>query len=51
MKADFAPDIIIGIDVTTHETPDLNNLYSQLESMIIQQDDYNLDEKMGLKST
>ena len=49
MKADFAPDIIIGIDVTTHETPDLNNLYSQLESMIIQQDDYNLDEKDGIK--
>ena len=49
MKADFAPDIIIGVDVTTHEEPDLTNLISQLESMIIQQDDYDLAERDGVK--
>lgn len=49
MKTDFAPDIIIGVDVTTHDKPDLSNLISQLESMIIQQDDYELDEDDGIK--
>lgn len=49
MKTDFAPDMIIGVDVTTHEEPDLTSLFSQLESMIIQQDDYELDENDGVK--
>lgn len=49
MKTDFAPDIIIGVDVTVHEEPDMESLISQLESMIIQQEDYELSEKDGIK--
>lgn len=49
MKADFAPDIIIGVDVTSHDATDADNLISQLESMIIQQKDYNLDPEDGIK--
>lgn len=49
MKEDFAPDVIIGVDVSTGEKPDVTNLISQLESMIIQQDDYSLPEKDGIK--
>lgn len=37
MKADFAPSIIIGVDVSTHESaPKNNNVLSQLEEMIMQ---------------
>lgn len=49
MKSDFAPDIIIGVDVTTHQEPDMANLMSQLESMVIQNEDYSLSEKDGIK--
>lgn len=49
MKTDFAPDVIIGVDVTTHQKEDLSNLISQLESMIIQQDDYTLSQDDGVK--
>jgi len=49
MKEEFAPDVIIGVDVTLHEKEDVTNIISQLESMIIQQDDYELPEKDGLK--
>lgn len=49
MKDNFAPDVIIGVDVTIHEEEDLTNLISQLERMVIQQDDYDLPEKDGVK--
>lgn len=49
MKSEFAPDIIIGVDVSVHEEPDLENLVSQLESMVIQQEDYTLSEDDGIK--
>lgn len=35
MKDNFAPDVIIGVDVTIHEEEDLTNLISQLERMVI----------------
>lgn len=49
MKDDFAPDFIIGVDVTTHEKTDMTSLFSQLETMVIQQDDYSLPEEDGIK--
>ena len=49
MKEEFSPDMIIGVDVTSHEQPAKDNLMAQLEQMIIQQEDYNLPEKSGVK--
>ena len=49
MKDEFAPDVIVGVDVSTHEKEDVTSLISQLERMIIQQDDYTLEEKDGIK--
>ena len=49
MKETFAPDIIIGIDVTTHEPTDTKNLISQIETMIIQNENYELAEEDGIK--
>lgn len=49
MKENFAPDIMIGVDVTTHKESDMTSLISQLESMIIQQEDYTLLPEEGVK--
>lgn len=49
MREDFAPDIIIGVDVTTHEAVDMGNLVTQLETMVIQDDNYDLPEVQGIK--
>ncbi|MGM9841625.1 MAG: patatin-like phospholipase family protein, partial [Candidatus Limisoma sp.] len=49
MREDFAPDIIIGVDVTTHEPVDMGNLVTQLETMVIQDDNYDLPEEQGIK--
>jgi len=50
MRSEFAPSIMIGVDVSTPEgTPKANNLVSQLEDMIIQNNDYSLPEEEGIK--
>lgn len=50
MRHDFAPSVIIGVDV---HTPDAavpsNDILTQLESMIIQNNDYELPESDGIK--
>ena len=50
MKKDFDPDFIIGVSVSAADTkPVKGDVYSQLEDMIIQNNDYNLPPKEGVK--
>ncbi len=50
MKQDFNPDFIIGVSVSGPDAkPQAGNIYSQLEDMIIQNNDYNLPADEGVK--
>lgn len=50
MRSNFAPSIMIGVDVSSPTgAPKANNLISQLEDMIIQNNDYSLPEEEGIK--
>ncbi|MDE7180019.1 MAG: patatin-like phospholipase family protein [Muribaculaceae bacterium] len=50
MQEDFDPDFIIGVSVSDADTkPVSGDMYSQLEDMIIQNNDYSLPEKDGVK--
>lgn len=50
MRDDFHPDFMIGVSVSGADTaPEQGNIYSQLEDMIIQNNDYSLPEKEGVK--
>lgn len=42
MKADFAPDFILGIDVSTIEKGPQTSYMDQLENLVIQNNDHNL---------
>lgn len=50
MNEDFDPDLIIGVSVSGADTkPIANDIYSQLEDMIIQNNDYSVPKKEGIK--
>lgn len=50
MREDFHPDFIIGVSVSSADgKPIPGDIYSQLEDMIIQNNDYSLPEKEGVK--
>ncbi|MCH5233058.1 MAG: patatin-like phospholipase family protein [Muribaculaceae bacterium] len=50
MRDDFNPDFIIGVSVSGPDgKPEPGNIYSQLEDMIIQNNDYNLPAEEGVK--
>ncbi|MCM1117105.1 MAG: patatin-like phospholipase family protein [Pseudoflavonifractor sp.] len=50
MRADFAPDIMIGVDVTNPDTkPKVNDIVQQVEDMVIQNNDYSLPADEGVK--
>lgn len=50
MRDNFAPQIMIGVDVSTTDAPDeTQNMVSQLETMIIQHSDYSLPDDQGIK--
>lgn len=50
MREDFAPAIMIGVDVSAPDKkPDPNDLFQQLEDMIIQNNDYSLPADEGIK--
>lgn len=50
MKEDFHPDFIIGVSVSGPDgKPEKGNIYSQLEDMIIQNNDYSLPADEGVK--
>ena len=50
MREDFAPDIMIGVNVSgPDKKPNPNDLFQQLEDMIIQNNDYSLPADEGIK--
>ncbi len=50
MEQDFNPDFIIGVSVSSPDTkPEPGNVYSQLEDMIIQNNNYSVPAKKGIK--
>lgn len=50
MRADFAPDIMIGVDVTNPDSkPKVNDIVQQVEDMVIQNNDYSLPADEGIK--
>lgn len=50
MRTDFAPDIMIGVDVSNPDTkPKANDIIQQLEDMIIQNNDYTLPADEGIR--
>lgn len=50
MREDFHPDFIIGVSVSGPDgKPEPGNIYSQLEDMIIQNNNYNLPADEGVK--
>lgn len=50
MRQDFNPDFIIGVSVSGPDTkPQQGDIYSQLEDMIIQNNDYSLPAEEGVK--
>ncbi len=49
MREDFAPGIMIGVDVHAENAPPSNGIVTQLENMIIQNNDYDLPEREGIK--
>ena len=50
MQEDFHPDFIIGVSVSKPDgKPNVNNMYSELEDLIIQNNDYDLDPALGIK--
>lgn len=48
MREDFAPGIMIGVDVHSLNPPASNSIMSQLENMIIQNNDYYLPPEEGI---
>lgn len=50
MHDDFRPDFMVGVSVSGPDgPPEPDNIYSQLEDMIIQNNDYNLPAEWGVK--
>lgn len=50
MHSDFNPEFMIGVSVSAPDgKPIANDVYSQLEDLIIQNNNYNLPEKYGVK--
>ena len=50
MRHDFDPDFIVGVSVSSADTkPMRGDMYSQLEDMIIQNNDYSLPADKGVK--
>lgn len=50
MHEDFDPDFIIGVSVSgPDKKPEPGNIYSQLEDMIIQNNNYDVPEREGIK--
>lgn len=50
MRSDFAPDIMIGVDVSNPDSkPKANDIIQQVEDMVIQNNDYSLPADEGIK--
>lgn len=48
MMTEFAPAAVIGVDVSTPNSPDTRNMLDQLENMIMQPETYPFPEKEGV---
>lgn len=49
MTADFAPDIMIGVDVSASDSGPQTSLMDQIENLVIQSSDYSLPPALGIK--
>lgn len=50
MRDNFAPQIMIGVDVSTTDVPDeTKNMMTQIETMIMQHSDYGMPPDQGIK--
>lgn len=49
MREEFAPDIMIGVDVHSESEQPSTGIMAQLETMVIQNNDYNLPEDEGIR--
>ncbi len=49
MRSEFAPSIMIGVDVSTEDIGPQTTLMDQIENLVIQNNDYDLPEKDGIK--
>lgn len=50
MESDFNPNFIIGVSVSSPDKkPEIGDVYSQLEDMIIQNNDYTVPSEKGVK--
>lgn len=50
MRENFAPQIMIGVDVSATETPvETQNMVAQLETLIMQHNDYRMPSDQGIK--
>lgn len=49
MRSDFAPTIMIGVDVSTEESGPQTSIIDQLSNMIVQNNDYSLPADEGIK--
>lgn len=48
MKEDFHPDFIFGVALSTGKSKPSNNPYNQIETMIMQETNYEVDEEEGM---
>lgn len=48
MKEDFHPDFIFGVTLSTGKSKPSNNPYNQIETMIMQETNYEVDEEDGM---
>lgn len=48
MKEDFHPDFIFGVALSTGKSKPSNNPYNQIETMIMQETNYDVDEEDGM---
>ena len=48
MKEDFHPDFIFGVALSTGKSEPSNNPYNQIETMIMQETNYEVDEEDGM---
>lgn len=49
MTQDFAPDIMLGVDVSASATGPQTSLMDQIENLVIQNNDYSLPDSLGIK--
>lgn len=49
MTKDFAPDIMIGVDVSASDSGAQTSIMDQIENLVIQNNDYSLPDSLGIK--